>query len=540
MTIRALPPAVADAIAAGEVVERPASVVKELVENSLDAGATRVGVEIRGAGKTLIRIVDDGAGIPSAELRLAFQRHATSKLQNLSDLEAIGTLGFRGEALASIAAVSDLEATTSGRRLHLRAGALLEEGAAGPAPGLVIEVRDLFANTPARLRFLKSDATETAACLAAVQRYALLYPTVRFRVIVEGRTSLSTDGHDPLASVYGEAVSREMLAVDHLNVTGTVSPPKLSRGTRDAMLLAVNRRPIASRTLAFALEECYRGALERGRYPVAVLNVEISPEAVDVNVHPTKREVKFRDEGAVFAALQRAVRSAIGAGEPARPPEPAAPGPSSERLLRQLEIQEPPPAIDPQLPRPASAGGFLRPVGQVLDGYLVAESPEGMVLIDQHAAHERVLFNRFQSRLEGAPAVSQHLLMAMTVELEPALAAGVADHEADLRSLGFEVEPFGPRAVRILAGPVETPPESLEPAFREVLAGLRARSADDALASLACHSAVRFGDALDLAEQRRLLQEMESLSPDITCPHGRPVRLLLDWQQLKRHFRRNY
>ena len=238
MTIRALAPEVADAIAAGEVVERPASVVKELLENALDAGARRITVEIRGAGRNLVRVVDDGAGIPAEELALAFQRHATSKVRTLADLEAIGTLGFRGEALASIAAVADVECTTSGRRIHLRAGRLLDEGPAGPAPGTVMEVRDLFANTPARLKFLKSEATETAACLHVVQQYALLHPELRFRAVVEGRTALQTAGTglaDALAAVHGAASAREMLTLDWPEVSGAVSQPKLSRGTRDGI-----------------------------------------------------------------------------------------------------------------------------------------------------------------------------------------------------------------------------------------------------------------------------------------------------------------
>jgi DNA mismatch repair protein MutL len=542
VTIRALAPEVADAIAAGEVVERPASVVKELLENALDAGASRITVEIRGAGRNLVRVVDDGAGIPADELALAFQRHATSKVRTLADLEAIGTLGFRGEALASIAAVADVACTTSGRRLHLRAGRVVEEGAAGPAPGTVMEVRDLFANTPARLKFLKSEATETAACLHVVQQYALLHPGLRFRAMVEGRNALQTNGTglaDALASVHGAASARGMLPLDWPAVSGAVSQPKLSRGSRDGILLAVNGRPIASRALAFALDECYRGSLERGRHPVAVVDLAVEPSALDVNVHPAKREVKFREEGAVFAALQKAVRAALAGSEAPRLAVPVAAAAAAPDPGRQLTLHEPAAEIRAE-PAPRSPGGLLRPVGQVLDGYLVAEGPDGVVLIDQHAAHERILFNRFRARLEAGSIQSQALLLPVVVELDPARMAALAGEEQMLRSLGFEVEAFGPRAARVYAAPAETPPARIEAALLEVLAGLRDHSLDEALASLACHSAVRFGDPLEPTEQRRLIEELGATTPDATCPHGRPTRLVLAWQDLKRHFRRNY
>jgi DNA mismatch repair protein MutL len=542
VTIRALAPEVADAIAAGEVVERPASVVKELLENALDAGARRITVEIRGAGRNLLRVVDDGVGIPADQLALAFQRHATSKVRTLADLEAIETLGFRGEALASIAAVADVECTSSGRRIHLRAGRVLEESQAGPAPGTVLEVRDLFANTPARLKFLKSEATETAACLHVVQQYALLHPELRLRAVVEGRAALQTAGTglaDALAAVHGAGSAREMLTLDWPAVSGAVSQPKLSRGTREGILLAVNGRPIVSRALGFALDECYRGSLERGRHPVTVIDLAVDPGALDVNVHPAKREVKFREEGAVFTSLQKAVRAALAGSEVPRlaisVPAPAA----ASAVVRQLNLHEPGAEIRPE-PAPRASSIPLRPLGQVLDGYLVAEGPEGVVLIDQHAAHERVLFNRFRARLEGGQTHSQALLLPVVVELDSARMAAFPGQEETLRTLGFEVEAFGPRAARVMAAPAETPPERIEAAFLEVLEGLRNHSLDEALASLACHSAVRFGDPLEPSEQRRLIEELESTTPDATCPHGRPTRLVLDWQDLKRHFRRNY
>jgi DNA mismatch repair protein MutL len=373
-----------------------------------------------------------------------------------------------------------------------------------------MEVRDLFANTPARLKFLKSEATETAACLLVVQQYALLRPSLRLRVIVDGRTALqTTGGHraDAIAAVHGPAVAREMRLVAAEGVTGAISPPKLSRGNR---------------------------------HPIAVLDLAVDAASVDVNVHPAKREVKFRAEGAVFAALQKAVRATLAGSEAPRLAvsvgalAPAAVSPPA----RQLTLHEPAAQVGYEPPPMAVAP--LRPLGQAGDGYLVAEGPQGIVLIDQHAAHERVLFNRFKARLEMGEALSQPLLLPIVVELDAATMVLLGDQRQALLSLGFEIEAFGPRAARVLAAPVETPPGRLEAAILEVLAGLRERSLDDALASLACHSAVRFGDQLDSAEQRRLIEELESTMPDATCPHGRPTRLVIDWQELKRHFRRNY
>ena len=300
MTIRLLPAEVADAIAAGEVIERPASVVKELVENALDAGAMRVSIDVRGAGKTSIRVSDDGAGIPAEELVLAFVRHTTSKLSQLSDLAAIRSFGFRGEALASIAAVADVECSSGGARLRIRAGEIVEQGSGPLLPGVVIEVRDLFANVPARLKFLKSDATEVAAIKDVVTAFALLHPHVRFHLTVDSRAAVSSAGDGDrrraVAAVYGPPVATEMMEVAGAElIAGLVSQPRLSRGSRDGVVIAVNGRPVSARSLVYALEECYQGRLERGRHPIAIIDIAIEPELVDVNVHPAKKEVRFRD-----------------------------------------------------------------------------------------------------------------------------------------------------------------------------------------------------------------------------------------------------
>ncbi|HAC46865.1 MAG TPA: DNA mismatch repair endonuclease MutL [Chloroflexi bacterium] len=549
--IHVLAPEVADAIAAGEVVERPASVVKELVENALDADARRIGIDVRGAGRTSIRVSDDGSGIPAEELPLAFVRHATSKVTALSDLDAITSLGFRGEALASIAAVADVEGTSAGARIHIRAGEVIEHGAGPLLTGVTIEVRDLFANVPARLKFLKSDATEVAAIKDVVTAFALLHPHVRFQLTIDGRAAVSSAGDGDrrraFASVHGAAVAAEMLDIVGLPlVSGMVSQPRLSRGSRDGLVLAVNGRPITSRPLLYALEDCYQGRLERGRHPIAAIDIGIDAALVDVNVHPAKREVRFRDEGAVFAALQRAVRSALGASEPVRyqTSQPASAVAAARAHVPQLVVHGS--ALLPMeqdVPSPASAG-VLRPIGQVGPGYLVAEGPQGLVLVDQHAAHERVLYNRLLERLRTGLGASQPLLMPQAVDLEPSLIAAAADHRADLATLGLEYEEFGPRSLRITAVPVEMPAGRATAAVQETLAALSETRGDQAMhkaaAALACHSAVRFGDVLELAEQRRLLADLETAEESITCPHGRPTRLVVEWQELTRHFRRNY
>lgn len=544
-----LPPEVADAIAAGEVVERPASVLKELVENSLDAGAKRVTVEVQGAGRTLIRVADDGAGIAPDELATAFLRHATSKLRTRDDLAAITSLGFRGEALASIAAVADVECRSRGSRIRIRAGRTLDSGSAPPAEGTLLEVRDLFATTPARLKFLRSEAVEAAACVQVVQSYALLYPEVRFELTVNGRRSLASlgDGRPESAAgaVLGPAVARELVEVDAPGIRGLVSQPRLHRSSRAGILLAVNRRPIASRSLLYALEDCYRGMLERGRHPVCVLDLTVPPDEVDVNVHPAKREVRFKEEGAVFAALQRAVRPALEGGRPYQVQlEPPAAARSAAALAPVLHEVATFLAETPEAAAVATSAGLLRPLGQAAGGYLIAESAEGIVLIDQHAAHERILYNRFLARLRGARGSSQPLLVPEILDLEPAQAAALRDHRDSLAAVGFDAEEFGPRQARLLGAPLETPVGRAGTALLEALTALAAgrggTAVEQAASSLACHSAVRFGDALDIAEQRRLLEELEQAAEAVTCPHGRPTRLLLDWQQLKRHFRRNY
>jgi len=432
-----LSPEVADAIAAGEVVERPASVVKELVENALDAGARRITIDVRGAGKASIRVSDDGAGIPAAELALAFVRHTTSKLSSLADLAVVASFGFRGEALASIAAVADVECTSGGAILRLRHGEVVDQGTGPLLPGVAIEVRDLFANVPARLKFLKSDATEVAAVKEVVSAFALLHPQVRFHLTIDSRAALSTSGdadrRRAVASVYGSPVAAEMLElIGPSPVAGMVSQPRLSRGSRDGMVLAVNGRPISARSLVYALEECYQGRLERGRHPLAVIDVGIDPELVDVNVHPAKKEVRFRDEGAVFAALQRAVRASLDGSDPFRYRPLHGGGDETAAIVAgapHLELHDAPAAIALEESNGHSTAttllvGSARPLSRMLLRAPRCRRGIGPWRTRPRAKHARAIDRRYttegmESPRPRAPTLPSHLVNGRTGRVRP-------------------------------------------------------------------------------------------------------------------------
>jgi DNA mismatch repair protein MutL len=574
--ITILPTAVADGIAAGEVVDRPAAVVKELLENAIDAGAARIQVSIEAAGQRLIEVVDDGMGMAPVDLPLAFRRHATSKLQSLDDLRTIRTLGFRGEALASIAAVARVEAVSRGRdggegyRVVIEGGELLSAGAAGSPAGTRITVDGLFYNTPARLKFLKQPATENAVIVRLVGELAMAHPSVAIALEVEGRRVLETPGNGDLraafAAVYDAPTAAAMLTIDEPALQGLISPPALHRGTRDHLVILINGRRIHHRNLAFAVEQAYRGLREPDRFPLAVLDLRVDPAEVDVNVHPTKREVRFRNEGAIFAMLERACYRAL------RQSPIYELQPSAGRAL--LELRE---TAAPTLPSPASGGGEvdaqggsefeaaaaegekdsgewgkqldgprlppLEYVGQLLRGYLVAEAPAAVVLVDQHAAHERVLFDRILYRLELRQPSSQLLLLPHLLDLTPGQLSAFQEHEPWLRTLGFEGERFGPHTVRIIASPADMPEGRVVRVLELVLNDLLGeRTPDQRLretaALLACHSAVRFGDPMTPEAARQLLRSLATTDEPISCPHGRPTTLILPDDQLRRLFKR--
>jgi DNA mismatch repair protein MutL len=564
--IAILPPEVADGIAAGEVVDRPASVVKELIENSIDAGARRIEVRVEAAGQGLIEVVDDGRGMAPADLRLAFQRHATSKLRSLDDLSKLQTLGFRGEALASIGAVSRVEAASrmadggEGYRVVIEGGITVVSRTAGTPAGTRVSVSRLFFNTPARLKFLKQPATENAVIARLAGELALANPGIAFSLDVDGRRVLETPGSGDLraafAAVYDAETAEAMLSIEESRVRGLISPPALHRGTRDHVVILVNGRRIQHRNLVFAVEQAYRGLREPDRFPLAVLNLSVDPAEVDVNVHPTKREVRFRNEGAIFAVLERACYHAL-RNSPIYQLQPSAGGPVLE-LRETAVVSGPPPyppsgagvqAPTPTLPRERgrdSNSPRLPPlsyVGQLLQGYLVAEAPNAIVLIDQHAAHERVLFDRTLHRLQERRPASQLLLIPHVLDLTPLQLSAFRQHEAWLRTLGFEAEPFGPHTIRLLAAPSDMPESRADRVLELVLADFAGdrtpdRRLRDTAALIACHSAVRFGDRMSAEAAAQLLSSLAMTDEPISCPHGRPTTLILADEHLRRLFKR--
>jgi len=559
-TIAILPSAVADGIAAGEVVDRPAAVVKELVENAIDAGAARIHVRIEAAGQELIEVVDDGHGMSPTDLPVAFRRHATSKLRSLEDLRTIHTLGFRGEALASIAAVAEVEAVSrsrdggEGSRVKIRAGELMTTGSAGGPVGTRVTVGQLFFNTPARLKFLKQPATENAVISRLVGELALGNPAIAFSLDIDRRRVFETPGTGDLratfAAVYGSETAAAMLTVDEASVRGLISPPALHRGTRDHVVILVNGRRIQHRNLVFAIEQAYRGLREPDRFPLAVLSVLVDPAEVDVNVHPTKREVRFRNERAVFATLERACYHALRLS-PLYELQSTTGGPPLE--LRETAVFSGG-SLSPH-PRPPLQEGReideieaprlppLSYIGQLLQGYLVAEAPDAAVLIDQHAAHERVLFDQILLRLDERRPASQLLLIPHLLDLAPIQLTAYQQHDAWLRTLGFEAEPFGPHTIRLLAAPSDMPEARADRVLELVLADLAGERTPDrrvreTAALIACHSAVRFGDALSPEAARQLLSSLALTAEPISCPHGRPTTLILPDDQLRRLFKR--
>ncbi len=567
MPIKVLDPQVVSRIAAGEVVERPASVVKELLENSLDAGATQISVEARGGGISLIRVIDNGSGIPRDEVELAFSRYATSKITGLDDLESILSLGFRGEALASIAVVAEVEIVTcvtgesSGTYLALKGGAIVSRGSQGRSPGTTVTVKGLFQQIPARLKFLKSRATESGHIASVVSRYALAFPEVRFSLSLDGRITLRTPGSgqlmDSVAEVYGLEVAQNMLEIKSqgwdsgvvdslLTVSGMVGSPKVSRASRDYLSIFVNRRWVKHRLLAWALEEAYHGLLMVGKHPVAIVNLSISPQEIDVNVHPTKTEIKFRDESAVFKAVQRAVRQTlveltpvpkIGEMATQRPVSLSPRQPLWPPASGKLGVVAPP---EETSQTPVRSLPVLQVVGQLLSSYIIAEGPGGLYLIDQHAAHERILFERIKDKWLRREMEVQALLQPAPFEVSPRQAEALKARCEKLSEFGFAIEPFGERTFLVRALPAPLAGEDWQGAIRELLEIGEGEGWGERVAiSMACHSAVRAGQVLTGDEMREMVRELEQVSLPHSCPHGRPTMIHLSSGQIEREFGRS-
>ncbi len=653
MPIHILPPTLVSQIAAGEVIERPASVVKELIENAIDAGATDITVETRDGGRAFLRISDNGAGIPSAEVELAFSRHATSKLTSAADLNHIVTLGFRGEALASIAAVARVTCLTRAReeaigtRLIAEGGSIVERGSSGAPAGTVVTVENLFYTVPARLKFLKSDTTERRQIDALISRYALAYPAIRFHLSHNGRTAFQTTGNgslnDVLIAVYGLEVAEQMIALPsppplrqhplglpesnsgfqerertllpspsegeshreashepEVRVSGYVSAPSLSRANRSDMTIFVNGRWVQDRGLNTAVLQAYHTLLMVGRFPLFIIRVELDPEDVDVNVHPAKTEVRFRSSDAVFRAVQRAVRrtlidhapipqvqpsSPVSAWQPAfdahdTPLSPTArleqlralqpvqerrdrgsvdqrPGIGDQGSGQVVEPQISAPAIDALHPqRGASAGDQpsamlaqqlppLRVIGQLGAMYIIAEGPDGMYLIDQHAAHERVLYEKFMAEKAALNLAVQHLLDPIPVEFSPDESTLIEEHLAVLSAIGLQLEPFGGGTWLVRSIPALLLNDDIRAAMNELAADLMAgdlpfaANEEAKLITRVCKRvAVKGGQVLSMPEMTGLISQLELCASPRTCPHGRPTMIHFSASQMAREFGR--
>jgi len=565
MPIEVLAPEVIAQIAAGEVVERPASVVKELIENAIDAGSTQIKVEVKQGGVKFIRVADNGSGISSNEASLAFRRHATSKVRDSSDLENISTLGFRGEALPSIAAVSHVDIITKtnndsvGTHLVLRAGEITGQGRGAGTQGTSVTVENLFRNVPARLKFLKSVSTENAHISDLVSQYSMAYPEIRFELTSDGKVVLQTPGNgslrDVLVAVYGLKTAEAMIQVGDggSQVYGFVSPPSLARSRRDSLSFFVNRRWVKSGLLIRATEEAYSGLLMTGKHPIAVLNISVPPDDIDVNVHPAKTEVRFRSEGEVFTLVQRAVRAALVA-ESSVPDAKRAPRPigstsavvgAGRAALQERLFEEPTHTQGQQTPRvlPESRLPILRIIGQLAATYIVAEGPDGMYLIDQHAAHERILFEKVMAQRARRDVAVQGMLEHVSIEFSPRQESMLKRAQEALKSYGFAVEPFGGQTYLVRTAPALLGEGDIIKAVHEIVdtfseEGDRSKAEEKIAASIACHGAVRAGKVLTMDEMTRLVLDLENAESPHTCPHGRPTMIRFSSSQLERDFGR--
>ncbi|GGJ40178.1 DNA mismatch repair endonuclease MutL [Neoroseomonas lacus] len=592
--IRRLSETTANRIAAGEVVERPAAAVKEIVENALDAGATRIAVLLESGGMDRILVEDDGIGMGAEDLALAIERHATSKLPEEATLFRIATLGFRGEALPSIGAVARLSITSrpagsAAHRIAVEGGHVGPVAPAAGAPGTRVEVRDLFFATPARRKFLRHPRTEADHAIEAVRRLALAWPAVTFRVESDGREALSlaaTDWETRIRQVLGPGFAAAAVPVESVGVAldlrGLAALPSFTRPTTMGQHLVVNRRPVRDPLLRVALRVAYRDLIPQGRHPAAALFLDIPPDSVDVNVHPMKTELRFREgeqvRGAVISALRRAL--AVGAGTavampaltPATPvldpmmpaPGPATPPPHATGFAESLAPLTPPPTAWPvqrslglapaaqplttlQRDRAPDQHPLGRAVAQILETYVIAEAPDGaLVLVDQHAAHERLTHEALATQLIEGGVRAQPLLLPAVVDLPTTDAMRLVEHAETLARLGLEIEGFGGGAVLVRALPALLGNPDPAPLLRDLAeeladlgeAATLQRRLDAAVARLACHGSVRAGRRLNPAEMDALLRSMEATPRAATCSHGRPTVLRLDGPALERMFGR--
>lgn len=552
--IQLLPPSVAERIAAGEVIDRPAAVVRELIENAIDAGATEVRIEARGGGLRLIQVADDGRGIPADEIELAFRRYATSKLRELADLERVETFGFRGEALASIAAVAEVTilSATEGQtalRCSFRAGQPLERLAAARSRGTTITVRDLFSAMPARLKFMRGARAEAGQIGAVVRRYALARPDLRLSLILDGHSSFRATGSGSLAealvAAHGDALLGALLPLDPLEIDGVqlrgmLSSHSLTRATRSQVALFVNGRYVRPQRLLAAIEDGYRPFLPRGRHAIAAVFLQAPPVDLDVNIHPAKLDVRLRQEREVIAALTEAVRRAYGRSPSVVSARASLALEGGQRRLpglpRRIGEGETPSWGAGTTAGPSESLPALRLVGQVHDALLVAEAEEGFYLIDQHRAHERIIYERL---LESGPSGQQALIEPALLDLSPSIAAQLSACLPALEALGFACEEFGPDRFVLRAAPAIEGLEGIATVLPELLAEAaldREDWRDRLLASFACRAAIRKGRPLTPAEARDLVNRLGATNAPAVCPHGSPVLLHLPGGFLARQF----
>jgi DNA mismatch repair protein MutL len=599
MTIHLLSDQLASQIAAGEVVERPSSVVKELVENSIDAGATTINIDVRQGGRESIQIADNGQGIGAEEIETAFLRHATSKLQTVEDLNAIRTLGFRGEALAAIAAVSQVTIVSrasgepSGTRLRLEGGLLQNRETVGAPQGTVIAIENLFFNVPARLKFLKSAATEKRLIDEFVTRYALAYPQIRFRLTHNGRITFQSSGsgqvQDVLVAIYGPEIARQLLEIgdwrletknddpnpqspvpnfkSHINVTGFVGPPGVHFANRGQITLFVNGRWIKDTQLTYAVIQAYHTLLPSGRYPMGLIFINLPPEDVDVNVHPTKTEVRFRQGKKPFGTVQRAVRQTLVADGPIRQMsawglgsnEPSSAGwmgslnqeafVSGEEAQADLALawidgeagEET--AVSSQNSNDADSKlPIMRVIGQVGATYIITEGPEGLFLIDQQAAHQRVLHEQLHGQWTGEGVINQQLSSGTAVTLSAAQATLLSQFEAAVAGIGLQVEVFGPNTFMVRAVPKLA--ASCDPArlLLAVVAELERGKGvveEAGLLTAVCQTiSIYAGQSLSQAQMQQLIHNLERCADPFTDPQGKPTFIYLSVAQLAREFGR--
>ena len=597
--IKILSDDLASRIAAGEVIERPASVVKELVENSLDAGSTRVDVQVVGGGAKSIVVIDNGMGIPLDQITTAFERFATSKIDESSDLISIPTLGFRGEALPSIASVARVITVSMsaeaayGAKYHVDFGKPGQVEKIGAPQGTRIEVTDLFNNTPARLKFLGSAGRELARVQSMLASLALVNPHVTFNLVADGRDRLRTIGSgklmDSIAGVYGQKIADQMIPLEPggssaFAVDGVVSSPSLTRANRMYITISVNGRWIQSRRLSYAIEQAYHGFLPERRFPLALLRIRTPLEDVDPNVHPAKAQVRFLREDLVFSIVQRAIRGILSASAPiheigasrmagssgllgAADLTEVGSGPLEPEIssTQGSFVQKPDPLLkiaqgqsdemrdDIALtvsqggPTPRETLPVLRVIGQAHETYIVAEGPEGLYLIDQHAAHERVTFEFVKYRFDNGESEYQPLLEPLTVDLAPGVMTTVQEHQDDLNKVGWRFEEFGKNSLilRSVPGPlsVKVSADGASQVLIRVLDELASGGAGDTwshrlIATIACHASVRAGQSLSIDDCKNLVRQLEEVEHPNTCPHGRPTIVRLRVNDLEREFKR--